>query len=68
MLNNMMWNFLTRPDFIACKYEDREMMSIGLCKKLWRPQMFYWVVRNQETVNQLADEDGMVIFEGFAAK
>ena len=68
MLNNMMWNFLTRPDFIACKYEDREMMSIGLCKKLWRPQMFYWVIRNQETANQLADEDGMIIFEGFAAK
>ena len=67
-LTNMMTNFLTRPDFIAYKYEDRDCLAPGLCKKIWRPQMFYWVVRTQEDANLLAEEDDMIIFEGFAAK
>ena len=43
-------------------------LAPGLCKKLWHSQLFYWVVRTQEDANQLAEEDDMIIFEGFAAK
>ncbi|MBQ2154060.1 MAG: glycerophosphodiester phosphodiesterase [Oscillospiraceae bacterium] len=68
LLGNMMFNFLTKPDFIAYQYEDRDCLAPGLCKKIWRPQMFYWVVRSQEDANRLAEDDDMIIFEGFAAK
>lgn len=67
-LTNMMFNFLTKPDFIAYRFEDRDCLAPGLCKKIWRPQMFYWVVRTQDDANRLAEEDDMIIFEGFAAK
>ena len=67
-LTNLMFNFLTRPDFIAYKIEDRGCLAPGLCKKIWNPQMFYWVVRSQEEANEIAEQNGMIIFEGFAAK
>lgn len=68
LLSNMLFNFLTKPDFIAYKYEDRFDLAPGLCKKIWRPQAFWWVVRSQEAANELMEQDGMIIFEGFAAK
>lgn len=67
-LTNMLFNFLTKPDFIAYKYEDRYGLAPGLCKKIWGSQMFWWVVRSQDVANELMEQDGMIIFEGFAAK
>ena len=67
-LTNMLFNFLTKPDFIAYKYEDRYSLAPGLCKKIWGSQMFWWVVRSQDVANELMEQDGMIIFEGFAAK
>ena len=68
VLTNLMTNFLTRPDFVAYKYEDREKLAPGLCRKLWGPQFFWWVVRSQEETDELAAQEDLVIFEGFAAK
>lgn len=68
LMSNLMTNILTRPDFIAYKFEDRNDLAPGLCRKLWQPQMFYWVVRSQAEANEIAESGGMIIFEGFAAK
>ena len=68
LLTNMMGNFLSRPDFVACKYEEREELAPGLCRKLWGPQFFWWVVKSQEEANELVEEGDKIIFEGFAAK
>ena len=67
-MTNLMCNFLTRPDFIAYKYEDRDCLAPQLCRRLWRTQVFWWVVRSQEDANALIDQNDMIIFEGFAAK
>ena len=67
-MSNMMANFLTKPDFVAYKYEDREDLAPGLCRKLWGPQFFWWVVCSQEETNELAQQGDLIIFEGFAAK
>ena len=68
MMTNLMTNFLTRPDFVAYKYEDRDQLAPQLCKKIWRPQMFWWVVNDQNQANELIEQNDMIIFEGFAAK
>ena len=67
-LSNLMTNFLTRPDFIAYKYEDRDCLAPGLVRKLWKPQMVWWVVRSQEEADPLIEQGDLIIFEGFAAK
>ncbi len=68
LFSNMMFNFLTRPDFIAYKMEDRFDLAPALCKKLWGVQGFIWTVRSQRDATQLLEEDNLIIFEGFAAK
>ena len=68
LMSNMMGNFLTRPDFIAYKYEDRDDLAPGLCRKLWGPQFIWWVVKSQADANPLIEQGDLIIFEGFAAK
>ena len=67
-MSNMMANFLTKPDFVAYKYEDRDDLAPGLCRKLWGPQFFWWVVTSQAEANPLIEQGDIIIFEGFAAK
>ena len=68
LMSNMMGNFLTRPDFIAYKIEDRNDLAPGLCRKLWGPQFIWWVVKSQEEADELLEQGDKIIFEGFAAK
>ena len=68
LLSNMLFNFLTRPDFVAYKYEDSKELAPMLCRRIWGPQFFWWVVRSQEQVNALVAQGDLVIFEGFPAK
>lgn len=65
MCRNMLTNFITRPNFVAYNYEDRNCPSISLCRRLWRVQEFSWTITTPE---QLADaeKDGAIpIFEQF---
>lgn len=58
-------NFLTSPDFVAYEFEDRKVLSLQLCRKLWRLPMVAWTLKSQEEFD-LAIEDGCIpIFEGF---
>ena len=68
LMSSMLGNFLTKPDFIAYKYEDRDDLAPGLCRKLWGPQFFWWVVCSQQEANELIEQGDLIIFEGFAAK
>ena len=68
MLTNMMFNFLTKPDFIAYKIEDRDCLAPALCKRFWGPKVFWWVLGSQEQADELKQAGDGVIFEGFAAK
>ncbi len=68
LLSNLMCNFLTVPDFVAYKWEDRYDLAPGLCQKLWGVKMFYWTIRSQADADLCAAEDSKIIFEGFAAK
>ena len=68
LMSSMLGNLLTKPDFVAYKYEDRNDLAPGLCRKLWGPQFIWWVVGSQEAANELIEQGDLVIFEGFAAK
>lgn len=62
----MTWNipnFLTRPDFVAYKFEDRKNFSIWLCRKLWRIQGVTWTLRDAKDHEVAVAEDWIPIFE-----
>lgn len=67
-LTNLLTNFFAQPDFVAYRKEDRDALSLRLCKKLWRVQEVSWTCRSQEDVDEAKQDHRAVIFEGFAAK
>lgn len=64
-LSNLLYNFLTHPDFIAYKFADRNLASVRRCIREYGVQEVSWTVKNQKDL-EIAEQDGcIVIFEGF---
>lgn len=64
-LTKLWSNVLTRPDFLAYRYEDRRNAPLRLCRKLFGAQLVYWTVRSQQDLEIAEREGAIVIFEGF---
>ena len=62
---NMLLNFLTRPDFIAYKFEDRKGLSSALCRTLWGIQEVSWTIRRKEDLLEAEQAGSIGIFECF---
>ena len=61
-------NFLTRPDFIAFRYEDRGILPVRLCCGLLKAQEASWTIRSQGELETAEQAGSLVIFEGFLPK
>ncbi len=65
VLTNLLMNFLTAPDFIAYKFEDRKSPARWLCEKVWNVQQVSWTLRSPKQYNAAVQEGAIPIFEGF---
>ena len=65
ILTNLLVNVFTRPDFIACRFEDRKILSNVLCEKFWGVQSVVWTLRTKENFETAIREDRIPIFENF---
>ena len=66
LATNLLFNFLTVPDFIAYKFADRNTTpSTVLCRKLWGTQGVSWTLRTREEYDTAVSEGWLPIFEGF---
>lgn len=66
LATNLLFNFLTVPDFIAYKFADRNTTpSTVLCRKLWKAQGVSWTLRTREEYDTAVSEGWLPIFEGF---
>ena len=61
-------NFLTVPDFIAYRFEDRETTSNTICRRIWGIQGVSWTIRSPEDFRTAVREGWLPIFEGFDPK
>lgn len=61
---NLLFNFLTRPDFIAYRHSDTSF-GLRLCRRVWRVPLFYWTVTDKQTLSAARDNGIACIFEGF---
>lgn len=64
-LTNLLLNCVTRPDFIAYKFQDRKALAPQLCQKLWKTQSVSWTLRTPEQFKQAKEENAIPIFEYF---
>ena len=64
-LTYLLDNALTRPDFVAYRYQDRKNISNQLCLNLWGMQGVSWTIRTQEEFESCMMENLLLIFEKF---
>lgn len=64
-LGNLLANFLTVPDFVACRFPDRYDLGTVLATKFWGAQSVTWTVKNQQELQIALDEGRIPIFEDF---
>lgn len=65
LLANHLMNFLTKPDFIAYRYSDRNRFVNRICRKLWGLTGVAWTVKSKEIFDAVKKEGWLPIFEGF---
>ncbi len=63
----LLFNFLTKPNYVSYRFEDRKILSFKLSKKFWRIDGFVWTVRNKEDATKAEKENLSIIFENFSA-
>lgn len=51
ILQNLLLNFITKPDFISYNYVHRSTLSLILCRRLYRTPTFAWTIKSQESLN-----------------
>lgn len=62
---HLFMNLLSRPDFLAYEYRSRGNFTFRLVRRLFRPLLVAWTVRDQETYDQMKAIYDWQIFEGF---
>ncbi len=64
-LTHQLFNFLTMPDFVAYKFDDRKTFENTLVKKLWGTPRVTWTIQNQQDFDTAKKEGWIPIFENF---
>ena len=65
VLQNLLLNFKTRPDFIAYKLADRNNLSVKLCRKIYKVQEVNWTIKTKKEMEEAEGLGNLVIFEQF---
>lgn len=65
ILSNLLLNFLTKPDFIAYNHIHTDMLSFGICRKLYHVPTFAWTIQSQEALDESKTYFDYVIFDKF---
>lgn len=64
-LHHSLFNVVTRPDYLAYNTEDRECLTLRLCRKLFDAVEVDWTIRDREQYELVKHDGAVVIFEGF---
>ena len=64
-LTFMLFNFLSRPDFIAFDQKYEKNLSVWFCRKICGVPMFVWTIKNREHYDKYRGRSIYPIFEKF---
>lgn len=65
VLTALVLNFITAPDFIAYKFEDRNIIFNRICIKFWGLQPVCWTIKSEKDHETAKKEGYISIFEQF---
>lgn len=64
-MRHQILNCLTKPDFVAYRFEDRFTISNFIARKIWGMQGVTWTIKTQEDLDTAVREGWIPIFENF---
>lgn len=65
-LENLLFNFLTKPDFIAYDRRTPRAVAKEICRRIFHCPAVAWTIRSQEQLNGVKSYFDYFIFEGFS--
>ena len=65
VLRNLLLNFLTVPDFIAYRFEDRRRLALRACLGVWGAREASWTIRSKADLEAAEAAGALPIFECF---
>lgn len=68
ILKNLLFNFYTKPDFIAYHHIYRKDLSYRICHRLYRSKTFAWTIKSQEELEDNSKYFDFFIFDSFIPK
>ena len=64
-MTHLLFNFLTKPDFIAYNHKFSEEPGRRICRRLYRHPATAWTIRSQQDLEALKGEYDVFIFDSF---
>ncbi|MCR5099918.1 MAG: glycerophosphodiester phosphodiesterase [Butyrivibrio sp.] len=68
LLSNLMFNFLTKPDFIAYNQQFENALARRICRYLYKNIAAAWTIKSQENLEANKDKFDIFIFDSFIPK
>jgi len=68
LLKHLLFNFHTKPDFIAYHHTYKKALSFTICRNLYKTWPVAWTIKSQDELEDCKDYYDAFIFEGFKPK
>lgn len=65
VLQHLLLNFLTKPDFIAYNHKHHQSLSGRICSKLYGNTPVCWTIKSQEEFEEALQHFQIIIFDSF---
>lgn len=68
LLQNLLLNWVTKPDFVAYNHEDADVLSRRICRKLYGNMAVAWTIQSEQELEEAKNEFDAFIFDSFVPK
>ena len=65
ILQNLLLNWVTKPDFVAYNHKYADTLSRTICRKFYRNMAVAWTIKNQQELETAKDKFDIFIFDSF---
>ncbi len=65
LLQNLLFNFLAKPDFVAYNHKEAGRLSRRLCQRLYGNTAVAWTIKSQEELDRAKAHFDLFIFDSF---
>lgn len=65
LLQNLLFNWMGKPDFVAYNHKYEEVLARRLCKNLYGNMAVAWTIKSQEELERAKSKFDLFIFDSF---